>query len=296
MFYYKLYDLVLSSKVEISKLVETEGEEFDIELSFRSVGKDIRKFVTEGKLFGKKKNAFWFSNEHAIFLIEDGKTIVVDSIDGANVEKTIPFILGYCMSFVLAQRGAVAIHSSAVAINNRGIVIAGYSGSGKSSLTTQFIENGYNLLADDVSVIQKNESERYITPAFPMQNLCTDLIEQYKYDKNDMTLVDHKRNKYTMERSNVFSYDSKRIEAMFVLKASDVDTVKLNLIHGSEKVKFVINNLFLRPAYKSTGLPEEIFKECIEIANDVRIYELIRPLYVDTTKIQMDMIMNTIKT
>ncbi|MEX0309614.1 MAG: HPr kinase/phosphorylase [Tateyamaria sp.] len=43
----------------------------------------------------------------------------------------------------------VCLHASAVAVDNRGLLILGPSGSGKSSLALQLMANGATLVADD---------------------------------------------------------------------------------------------------------------------------------------------------
>lgn len=46
------------------------------------------------------------------------------------------------------------LHASCVALNDRGLLILGPSGSGKSSLALQLMALGANLVADDYTVVQ----------------------------------------------------------------------------------------------------------------------------------------------
>ena len=51
--------------------------------------------------------------------------------------------------------GTQVLHASAVAVGNRGLLIRGASGSGKSSLALQLISLGASLVADDRVLVRR---------------------------------------------------------------------------------------------------------------------------------------------
>ena len=50
------------------------------------------------------------------------------------------------------------VHSSAIVLENHGVLIMGDSGSGKSDLALRLIDNGATLISDDVTVCEKTKS------------------------------------------------------------------------------------------------------------------------------------------
>ena len=56
------------------------------------------------------------------------------------------------------------IHASAVAIQNQGILIAGPSGVGKSSLALRLIDEGATLIADDQVVLESSNDGLIASP------------------------------------------------------------------------------------------------------------------------------------
>ncbi len=56
-----------------------------------------------------------------------------------------------------------AIHACALQIESLGVLILGMSGSGKSDLVLELIDNGYNFIADDLVLIEKINNQIYIT-------------------------------------------------------------------------------------------------------------------------------------
>ena len=62
--------------------------------------------------------------------------------------------------WLLRERGRYALHASAVARGGRALLIAGESGSGKSSTALSLIHTGWDWLADDVVLLEPAEVPR----------------------------------------------------------------------------------------------------------------------------------------
>ncbi|MFO1429078.1 MAG: hypothetical protein U1F76_02885 [Candidatus Competibacteraceae bacterium] len=62
--------------------------------------------------------------------------------------------------WLLRERGRYALHASAVAWAERGLLIAGDSGSGKSTTALSLIHHGWDYLADDVVILEPGEPPR----------------------------------------------------------------------------------------------------------------------------------------
>jgi len=56
--------------------------------------------------------------------------------------------------WLLRERGRYALHASAVARGGRALLMAGESGSGKSSTALSLIHTGWDWLADDVVLLE----------------------------------------------------------------------------------------------------------------------------------------------
>ncbi len=56
------------------------------------------------------------------------------------------------------------LHACCVAIDGRGVLIAGPSGSGKSDLTLRLIDSGAMLVSDDYTILGAREGTLYATP------------------------------------------------------------------------------------------------------------------------------------
>ena len=58
------------------------------------------------------------------------------------------------------------VHASTVAVEGRGVLITGPSGSGKSDLALRLLDRGYSLVSDDQTIV-KRDGEQLIASAPP---------------------------------------------------------------------------------------------------------------------------------
>jgi hypothetical protein len=56
-------------------------------------------------------------------------------------------------ALIVDMTSAVVLHAGAVSLNGRAIVLAGPTGSGKTSLAAWFVANGFRYLSDEVAVL-----------------------------------------------------------------------------------------------------------------------------------------------
>lgn len=81
-----------------------------------------------------------------------------------RVDTAYTYLISQVISVALLQRGVETLHASAVAFDDRGIVLVGDSGYGKSTLTAALLERGARLVTDDLLVIEKREDTFFIVP------------------------------------------------------------------------------------------------------------------------------------
>ncbi|MBP5250620.1 MAG: hypothetical protein J6Z46_11540, partial [Lachnospiraceae bacterium] len=152
-FLYKLYGMNLESDLELPQLVKLPSEEEN-----KGIDVVIRKGCFPEEL--KREKSCWseikkpvalLSNDTCYLYIENGKGITYELKENSkNPQYLGSYILGWGMTILLWQLGELAIHCSCVANENGAVIISGNSGSGKSTVTEFFLDNGYHLMADDI--------------------------------------------------------------------------------------------------------------------------------------------------
>ncbi|MBI2571579.1 MAG: hypothetical protein HYV63_31600 [Candidatus Schekmanbacteria bacterium] len=90
----------------------------------------------------------------AKLLVSEGKALRFERLPEATPEAVANLVLGWGLSALLHQRGALALHASAVRIGERGAALfLGAAGAGKSTLARACTLRGWHLLDDNTAAI-----------------------------------------------------------------------------------------------------------------------------------------------
>lgn len=74
------------------------------------------------------------------------------------IKKIIAIKLVSLVLSLLLQANVVCVHGACIKHNNKGLLLIGNSGSGKTSLSLKYIENGASITNDDATFIQCKEN------------------------------------------------------------------------------------------------------------------------------------------
>lgn len=285
MYFYKIYGKKVFSELEFPQLVSIDPlpmEEADIIVQSGTISEEIKNQENEKKYsFGEKIS--WLINRTTWFVVEEGRYITYELRPGGNIGYLRTYLLGYGLSMLHMQRGEMAIHCSAVSFNGEAILIAGESGSGKSTVTTRFLDEGYSLMADDVALVKMESGRAIAYPAFPYQKLCRDAAVQKGYDLNELIYIDEQKDKFMVPFSGDFSLEGKPIKMMLCLVAGEqIKEPYMKEITGIDKFHFCVNNLFLRKLLREQRYGMLTGPKCLEIASAMPMYVVGRPLQGDT--------------
>lgn len=89
----------------------------------------------------------------ARFWLKDGREIAFEADAAADEADVTAFIVGSVFGILLHQRKYIALHASAVRVNDKAILFCGASGAGKSTLAAALGQRGYPLLSDDICAL-----------------------------------------------------------------------------------------------------------------------------------------------
>jgi len=100
--------------------------------------------------------------------VEGGFTVVRDGRPYAScpaLDQAVPLIKTCLIELALHRSGDFgAVHAAAVSRNGRCILLAGASGAGKSTLTAALVAAGFELMADDTTVLARDSLDARPVP------------------------------------------------------------------------------------------------------------------------------------
>lgn len=292
MYYYKIYGLNVASEAPFRKLSPRNEEDMpsvDVTVHIGKVPDEIKSFAADNYGIGCKNDLIWFKNRHALYYVEGRDSIIVEPINDESIGHAMAVVLSFGFAIICLNRNIPAIHCSAVTYQDTGCLIAGYSGMGKSTLTTRVLDAGGTLITDDVAMIEPKDDELIIYPSFPTQNLCRDIVDQWGYDMEELVPIfsDDDREKYVINRGDQFSETPTGLHKMFILSTYPGDEVVLKQVEGADKLTSITRNLFISPMLPYLKVPEALLPKLIQIANMLDIYILLRPESGNTSSEQL---------
>lgn len=83
-----------------------------------------------------------------------GTRLLLDPDPGVPLPAAVTYLLGTTLAALLYQRGGMALHGAAVALDGRAHLLLGPSGRGKSTLSAALCTLGCALLCDDVARVE----------------------------------------------------------------------------------------------------------------------------------------------
>jgi hypothetical protein len=297
---YKAFGLSIISDFPLPELPVTTcpNDEYDVVVRRDGLSEKWDELGIHPYSFKVKENYVMFQlPDVAIFLIKNGNEIIVSPWAGADSAQIRLYILGTCMGAILLQRKTLPLHGSAVAIDGKAYAFIGDSGAGKSTLASAFLENGFQLLSDDVIPISFNLDDElpYITPSYPQQKLWAESLNQFGMNASEYNSIYDREDKYLIPVSNKFSEVVLPLSGIFELVKIEQEKIELCFVDGLEKLSTLFTHTYRHLFIKDLGLVNWHFTTSAKIAEKVKIHQIKRPAKGFTAPHLVELILETIK-
>lgn len=308
MYYYRIYGLNIQSDYwleEVIPLTEESCQPVDVTIIkgelpvalTRETPLDFKENVSYVRHYEPKRS--WVRVKGlGCFVMEQGKQITYQLKESCDLRIVNQLLLGLIMSVIMIQRGMVALHGSGIILKEKAVVISGVSGAGKSTLAAELLNREGIFLADDTVAMKLHKDKVYAQPGYPQQKLCTDALKERDKERGELvwlpSLGKREKEKYGLRLQKGYATEERCLHAIFILQPKETNQVQLQEITGSEKIKYLMDNLYKREIYLSVGMSHEVFRQCVQVANQVKIYTLTRPVTGMTTQTQIERIMEVL--
>lgn len=300
---YRVYGLNIESGIELEHLIRLEEDhinEIDVKVSYGKMSNNemyINKEDRTSIMSLDRNNVYLSVKNVAIFHIRNGNEIIVDVSNCKNSRRMKSFLIGWAFGVLFTQRSTIAFHGATIIKNNKAFVIAGKSKSGKSTLSSTLLKRGYEFSSDDIGVVEAKDDNFIIHPSYPVQKLEKKAMKNlgYNIEKYEVYEKGKKRERYKVDRHDIFIDKPLPIEAIFQIEVVDDDRdVSIHKVNGSEKLDFILDNLYFSKVEKLLGMRPNYFKKCLDLAKSLSLYKIKRPNNKYTVDEQIELIENVI--
>jgi hypothetical protein len=255
------------------------GDPADITVRFESVPQTLPRSTASGPTWELDGETFLLRVPClARILLRSGREIGVELESGATARDASAFVLGTAFGILLHQRGALVLHSSAVAKDGRAIAICGQSGAGKSTLAAALCREGFDFVTDDIGVVSQNaRGVPVVLPDGRQLKLWRESIEQLDLGASQREAVRESFEKYFIEPQSSAT-TAPELAAIYVLRdaraASEEGIEPLALPDAMRMLDYQA----YRPALRAKmGSRPQMLAQAASLFSHVKVFLLIRP-------------------
>ncbi|NTW03241.1 MAG: hypothetical protein HGA19_18525 [Oscillochloris sp.] len=210
------------------------------------------------------------------FLVRDGCEVVLEPIPDADPANLRFLILGVTMGIVLHQRGVLALHASAVVVDQGVVAFLGHSGEGKSTLAARMLRRGHTLLTDDILALDLGGAGLpHAWPGFPQLKLWPDTLRDLGDDPEALPQLLSVSTKRAYRVSFGFALQPLRLRRIYVLGGGrEIATTPLVPQHAFQAL---VGNTYALRFIGASGSTSVHLHQCAQMIRSLPIVRLQRP-------------------
>jgi len=274
---YKVYGLTLSSELELPELIPAQITDPDVTITFGEVPEHLPVIKGSGVHYEAANKDFLFRFEGiGQFRVQNGNRITIQSEQNTHPEEIRLFLLGSNLGALLHQRGMLAMHGSAVSDGHNTTILSGKSGSGKSSLAAGLLELDYAVIADDISVICRNENQEfYVEKGIPHMKLWKDVLAHLNQPL-DLKKVRPQLEKYKKPIDDKH-VSTTALAKIVVLSSTNVPGFRHSDIFGADKFHALRNNTYRLQYIDKLNQTKTHFQSMSQLVSSIQMFHAQRP-------------------
>ena len=209
------------------------------------------------------------------FLVEGG-TVTFERNSGCDDAILARHFTDRVLAAVLRHRGLLVLHANAVEAPDGAIVIAGESGTGKSTTLAALLDRGCRMLSDDVTALRPGDApgSMEVLPGAAQTHLTEDAAEGLGYLVDPAWLQPWRRMKAAIPTHVGMASRAGPLRALCVLRLSRGDDVVVTQANGGDKFH-VLQECMYGPMF--TEEHPALFSLMSTVVNTVPFLQLDRP-------------------
>ncbi len=247
--------------VTINRVLDNQMDSFEPGVAQRYISTSANTLIFHVPQIGK-------------FKVANGNSIAYELQEGASEDTLRLYLLGSCIGALFHQRKLLVLHASTVRYQNNAIAFAGGSGIGKSTLAASLHARGYDLLGDDLCVIDERSR---VLPAYPQLKLWQDSVEALDVSPSNLRQIRHEVSKFAYPITSHFYTQPLPLGRVYVLYTWNRLDYDLAEVSGVDKFVALRNQTYRSEYLEHKELQHAHHDNCLSIANSVPIKTLTRP-------------------
>ena len=219
------------------------------------------------------------------FYARSGNYVEFSPSEGADPEWVKLYLNGRVLVALLHQRKIMNFHASSFIHNDRGIMVVGETGAGKSSITASFVLNGAGFIADDLTPVIFKKSKPFLWSLPGYIKIGENTIGQLNINKDKLTAAESGTGKHYLHVGHV-SVQDYILDTVLKIEIGKGD--KPEFYKPEPAVKFSLLRSEICSSDILAGMPEteaEYLHQLLKIVHDVNFVRVVRPADIEIQRL-----------
>jgi hypothetical protein len=209
-------------------------------------------------------------------LVQDGRKVTVDPDPEADPTDTGAFLTGTIQAVLWHQRGLLPLHACAVAIDGRAVALAGPPAGGKSTLAAVLSAKGYQVLADDICIVDvRDGADIKVLPISPQLRLWCDALDHLGIPTGGLRRALSSKEQFLLDRRAGGAREPRTLAAVVVLLRQLTGALSIERLHGALAVGALRDVVHTPRPARALGRDPAIFAALTRLAaGNVSVWRL----------------------
>ena len=251
----------------------------DVHIGYGPVAPTLPNPAIRGAFYEATPTEFVFNIEGtARFHVRGGTTITIDRHPSATDRDLHAFLFGSVFAELIHQRNGLSLHASSFATDRGGVLFAGHSGLGKSTLCAAMVKRGHRLLSDDLSTITADgDHVPHVHAGLPQLRLWSDAVARLGYSSEHAVPVRKDIGKFIVPVDPVFAAASKPIAGIFVIGLAKGDEWSIDRCVGADRLRALKTHTFGYRILTANGKAAVHFRLGALVSAACPMFRILRP-------------------
>jgi hypothetical protein len=281
MFEYELCGWHITSTFALPELVPWRGEErapdVVVQLDESNPAQDYPIEISSLLKCGGDCRFCLTVPEVAQYHVSGGNEISIVSTPQVDAADVRAMLFNVVLALLAHQRGLVPLQATAVRRHGRSVAFVGHAAVGKSTLAATLIQRGYELLSDDITILDPMSTTPIVVPTIPRVKLWRDALEAL-----GIPIAGLAKNRSTQQKyiycpvgpEAGFQAPAK-LERLYILNNKGSTSMRA-VATAKERLSLtaLLNFMALPAVAAARGTAAAMVRMGINMLNDVQIYEL----------------------
>lgn len=250
----------------------------DVKIEITNTKKEVATPLYDDGFFRLNQHEFSMEVEEVGWFYAANGDYISIVLDPKATKETVELYLnGSTYGAILHQRKIMPMHGSCFVFQNKGVMLCGESGAGKSSLTAAMVLDGNTFLTDDVTPILFSEGLPFILPLSDRIKLWEDSLNQLKFKKENLSQIWHDYEKFyvPVNSNNTKPYP---LHLIFVIEKHKSEEVDFQELNGIERFTVLRNEIYRWEYLQGMKASEASYlQQLIGISTQVKVFKVTRP-------------------